>query len=207
MDEVERLVARVTGALSERAAGLPYPAFEDFAEGAAGGAAGGAAVSAPWGGVAGAVFAGLREALGGGAAAVLGARNEELMGMLARGREGVAPVMAPFTPDHIVYCKARFLYLDEGDVRGGASAVAARAEAFRAEAGYAPRVALAQGLGAFLCGAARREAEDARALFLDALAIAAYARFFGGPSHMPEDLVAFIENWEVESYRARMSRG
>ena len=37
--------------------------------------------------------------------------------------------------------------------------------------------------------------------FEDACKIAVYARSFGGPKHMSEDLVEFILNWEAESYR------
>jgi rhamnose utilization protein RhaD (predicted bifunctional aldolase and dehydrogenase) len=62
-----------------------------------------------------------------------------------------------------------------------------------------------QGVGVFCVGPHQKAADLAYALFLDAVKIAAYSEAFGGPSFMPQDKIDFINNWEVERYRSRVS--
>lgn len=120
----------------------------------------------------------------------------------AASREAFEGIVGSFTPDHIVYCKAEPLFLDEGlDVGGIADAF----RAFVEEKGYMPKIVFAQGLGMFACGKNRKEAETAATVFADAMKIAEYSRAFGGPKPMTREKIDFIVNWEVESYRAKVS--
>ncbi|MDR0929952.1 MAG: SDR family NAD(P)-dependent oxidoreductase, partial [Oscillospiraceae bacterium] len=108
-------------------------------------------------------------------------------------------VEAPFTPDHIVYCRHRPLILTaDTDARAAFAA-------YKAEWGFAPKIVAVQGLGFFALGQRRKEAETARALFLDALRIARYAASFGGANPLPDDFTRFILNWEIESYRQKVA--
>lgn len=50
-----------------------------------------------------------------------------------------------------------------------------------------------------------KEAETAREVFVDAVKIAYFAKAFGGVKPMTPDLIDFIVNWEVESYRSKVS--
>ena len=79
--------------------------------------------------------------------------------------------------------------------------------AFVAENGYKPKVAFAKGLGMFTCGNTLQEAVTAQEVMLDAVKVVAYAESFGGVSVMPDFLIDFIVNWEVESYRSKVSLG
>jgi NAD(P)-dependent dehydrogenase (short-subunit alcohol dehydrogenase family) len=120
--------------------------------------------------------------------------------------ESVAPLMRPLTPDHIVYCRARFLFVrSEADASAQRDALKSAFGDYVAEYGYAPKVVLVQGLGAFVCGSTKKEADTVGALFLDAIAVAIYTRSFGGYLHLTEELESFIVNWEVESYRQKVS--
>lgn len=111
------------------------------------------------------------------------------------------PTVGCFTPDHIVYCKAAPLILHEG------ADVAACFRDYCAANGHAPRIAWAEGVGAFAMGDSEKNAQTALAVFRDGVKISVYARSFGGVSAMPQWLVDFIVNWEVESYRAKVSSG
>lgn len=111
------------------------------------------------------------------------------------------PTVGCFTPDHIVYCKAAPLILSDGDDVEGKFA------AYVAANGYAPRIAYYYGLGVFAMGDSRKNAETALSVFHDGVKISVYAKSFGGLSTMPQWLVHFIVNWEVESYRAKVSQG
>ncbi len=111
------------------------------------------------------------------------------------------PATKSLSPDHIVYAKAKQLAVSaEDDLQ-------ARFAAFTAENGYKPKIVFVADLGMFACGASQKEADTALAVMLDAIKVVAYAKNFGGVSPMPAFLIDFIVNWEVESYRAKVSSG
>lgn len=114
------------------------------------------------------------------------------------------PASKSATPDHIVYTKAKVLGL-EGDVTD--DGVKAAFDAFVQKNGYKPKIIIVSGLGMFACGRTYSEAMTAKEVFFDALAVMAYAESFGGFSPMSDELIDFIVNWEVESYRAKVSQG
>ena len=112
------------------------------------------------------------------------------------------PATESLSPDHIVYAKAKQLSLPaDVDAVGIESAFAA----FTAPNGYQPKIVFVQGLGMFSCGLSAQEAATAQSVMLDAIKVVAYAESFGGVSPMPAFLIDFIVNWEVESYRAKIS--
>ena len=116
---------------------------------------------------------------------------------LSASAETMKPLLSPFTPDHIVYCKASPLYLTSDDNIAEAFA------AFEEKNGYTPKIAVIKDLGFFAMGLTRKEAEIARVVFLDAIKIASYSKYFGGALTLPDDFVSFILGWEVESYRQK----
>ena len=111
------------------------------------------------------------------------------------------PATKSLSPDHIVYAKAKQLSLE------GTEDVDAAFAAFAAENGYKPKIVFVKGLGMFACGMSENEAATASVVMLDAIKVVAYTKSFGGVSPMPEFLIDFIVNWEVESYRSKVSLG
>ncbi len=112
------------------------------------------------------------------------------------------PTTKSLSPDHIVYAKAKQLILPENVEQ---DEIKVLFDAFVAENGYKPKVVFAKGLGMFTCGLTVQEAVTAREVMLDAVKVVAYAEAFGGVSVMPDFLIDFIVNWEVESYRSKVS--
>ena len=112
------------------------------------------------------------------------------------------PATKSLSPDHIVYAKAKQLTIP-ADADG--DRVKDLFDAFTAENGYKPKIAFVEGLGMFSCGATMKEAVTAQTVMLDAIKVVAYAESFGGVSPMPQFLIDFIVNWEVESYRSKVS--
>ncbi len=106
------------------------------------------------------------------------------------------------TPDHIVYTKAKMLCL-ANDVSG--EQLAESFAEFVKTNGYKPKIVIVKGLGMFACGLTYNEAVTAREVFFDGLKVMKYAQSFGGFSPMRDELIDFIVNWEVESYRAKVS--
>lgn len=114
-------------------------------------------------------------------------------------RESMAPLMASFTPDHIVYCKHAPLFLERDEDLDTVFATYVRAN------GFAPKIVAVRGLGFFALGRTKKEVETARVLFLDAMKVAVYAEAFGGYQHLPDDFTRFILDWEIESYRQKVA--
>ena len=134
----------------------------------------------------------------GSAASAVFASPKELLAF-AQDESSMAPLLKPFTPDHIVYCKAVPLYLQNTDN------LAAQFSAFEKTHGYMPKVVVICGLGFFALGNTIKEAENARTVFIDALKIAAYTKYFGGALTLPDDFTNFILGWEVENYRSAVA--
>jgi rhamnose utilization protein RhaD (predicted bifunctional aldolase and dehydrogenase) len=133
-------------------------------------------------------------------------RNGELGRFLA-GKEAFAPVSSAFTPDHIVYAGSDPLFLESGAAENteNAGALAEALEKHREKTGRLPKVVAVRGLGIFGLGSSEKAAANAVELFNDAAKVAVYAESFGGPLFMPPEQIAFINNWEVERYRSKVS--
>ena len=103
----------------------------------------------------------------------------------------------PVTPDHIVYAKS-FPFVD--------ALTKERADAFVQRRGYAPRVVAAD-QAVFGIGETDPQARAALALAEDGALIRQLSQAFGGVEYLDDAAREFIENWEVETYRARISLG
>ena len=105
----------------------------------------------------------------------------------------------PLSPDHLVYAKAFGLISDAPD----AEAVAE----FRKQRNYAPRMVEIPGKAVFCAGKNRVAAATVLQLALNGAQIEKIAAAFGGVHYLNDAQREFIENWEVESYRAKVAAG
>lgn len=99
----------------------------------------------------------------------------------------------PITPDHLVYSKA-FPF--------SAPLTAEALATYKAERGYAPKVVVA-GDRVYGLGNSQKNADLALELAQDGALVMKLAAAFGGINYMTDRQREFIENWEVESYRAK----
>jgi rhamnose utilization protein RhaD (predicted bifunctional aldolase and dehydrogenase) len=130
-------------------------------------------------------------------------RNAEIA-RLVKDRRSFAPVSSAFTPDHIVYAGSDPHFIENPENPG---ALAGDWEKHREKTGRLPKIAACQGLGIFGLGNSEKNAETAVELFIDTVKVAVYAESFGGGRFMDDDQIGFINNWEVERYRAQQSGG
>ena len=121
----------------------------------------------------------------------------------AKSAERFADLVESFTPDHIVYCKAHPLFVEEATEDALKDAFAA----YVAKYAYKPKVVFIKDVGMFAVSDTVKSVETVTAVWLDALKIAVYAESFGGVLPMTPELIDFIVNWEVESYRSKVSAG
>lgn len=118
--------------------------------------------------------------------------------------ENPEPVLLPFTPDIIVYCKSEYVVLDSEDLVKEAEE---KIEAYVARRGHTPKVLLVKGIGLVAVGDHAKNAGIITEVFLDAMKVAFYAGSFGGEHPMEPAWIDFIDNWEVENYRRKVASG
>lgn len=135
-----------------------------------------------------------------GAAAVVFTCNKTVLDFAASA-EAFEILKQPLSPDHIVYCKAEPVFVEDFSPKG----IKAAFDEVVARRGFKPKVVFAKGIGMFTVGASMKEAKTAAEVWTDCMTITTYAQNFGGVRHMAPAMVDFIVNWEVESYRAKVS--
>jgi rhamnose utilization protein RhaD (predicted bifunctional aldolase and dehydrogenase) len=127
-------------------------------------------------------------------------RNPEIAGFI-QDEKSFYPLSSAFTPDHIVYAGSEPLYIE---IKKGALPQEAWNKRMD-KTGLIPKTVVFQGLGVFGLGNSEKAAQTATELFIDALKVAVYSESFGGPLFMGEEQIRFINNWEVERYRSKVS--
>lgn len=107
-----------------------------------------------------------------------------------------------FTPDGIVYCKAKYPFVDELS----SEKIIATANAFNTKHGFPPKVIAIKGAGLLIIEDSEKSVNTVLEVYTDMLKIAFYAKSFGGSKAMTEEQIAFIDNWEVENYRRKIAK-
>jgi NAD(P)-dependent dehydrogenase (short-subunit alcohol dehydrogenase family)/rhamnose utilization protein RhaD (predicted bifunctional aldolase and dehydrogenase) len=139
---------------------------------------------------------------------VLRVRYNTLVQKYIESQESFFKISLPFTPDIIVYCKAKYLYVGTtGTAESVISRFRSQLERFRNEFGYSPRVILIRGIGLVACEENSQSAETVLDVYEDLMKISFYTEYFGGPRFMNCYQIDFIDTWEVENYRRKISRG
>ena len=117
-------------------------------------------------------------------------------------------MIGPMIPDQIVYCKSLPLWFSPGDEETPEALVARLAqeiEAHEKDTGYPAKVVLVEGVGLFGVADTPKDARTVCDVFIDAIMVMSGARQLGGilPMTIPDR--EFIEDWEVEHYRKKVS--
>ncbi len=122
---------------------------------------------------------------------------KEIIGNEAAAEVASAPFAiadGPISPDHSVYSKS-FPYMGPLTRYGF--------EKFKAKHGYFPRVIVTK-VGVFGIGPTPKVAQLALEFAMDGALLQQLAQAFGGIKFLSDAAREFIENWEVESYRAKL---
>lgn len=114
--------------------------------------------------------------------------------------ERFADVSIPFTPDNIVYCKSNYLFLNRS------KDLNQKVDAFIKSHGYAPKIIALKGKGILAVEESIKSAQIVMDVFKDMMMVSYLSGYFGGPSPMTRQQIDFIDNWEVENYRRKMSK-
>src|SRR5574344_43085 len=131
--------------------------------------------------------------------------NDALISSFIKSREDAEAVLSPFTPDGIVYCKSEYIYLNPEISDNLVKEAEKKIEAYVAKRGHTPKVLLINHIGLVAVGDSAKNAQIITDVFYDALKVAFYAGSFGGAHPMTKRQISFIDNWEVENYRRKVS--
>ena len=135
-------------------------------------------------------------------------RNNTLIAEFCKDEQSFNKVSAPFSPDIIVYCKARPIFVEKTDNADEAiSEFQNKLEQYRKTYGYDPKIVLLKDIGLVAVDDNYRSATIALDVFEDLMKISHYSNNFGGQHFMNDSEIAFIDNWEVENYRRAVSKG
>jgi NAD(P)-dependent dehydrogenase (short-subunit alcohol dehydrogenase family)/rhamnose utilization protein RhaD (predicted bifunctional aldolase and dehydrogenase) len=117
-------------------------------------------------------------------------------------------VSLPFTPDNIVYCKARPLYVEStGEPSEIIGEFEKKLKKYQSDYGSSPKIILINQIGLIAADESIKMTDILLDVFEDLMKISYLSQSFGGPNFLSADQIAFIENWESENYRHNMSRG
>ncbi|MDR0689234.1 MAG: class II aldolase/adducin family protein [Spirochaetaceae bacterium] len=141
-----------------------------------------------------------------GAGTAVFERNREIAA-LVEDAAAFYPVSSAYTPDHIVYSGSAPLFIDTGNTpeKDLAEPIGDAWKTHLKKTGRPPKIVALRGVGVFGVGPSEKAARLALELFTDAAKVAVYSQAFGGPRFMAADKIDFINNWEVEHYRSKVS--
>jgi len=135
-------------------------------------------------------------------------RNNSLIQHFCNSPESFAKASLPFTPDIIVYCKSRYLYIqDSSSPESIINEAVKKVSDFRNQYGYLPHIIMIKNYGLVAVGDNAMAAETSMDVYEDLLQISYWSESFGGPHFMEDNEINFIENWEVENYRRKIAQG
>lgn len=116
--------------------------------------------------------------------------------------ESFAKVYITFTPDHMVYCGSKSLFVE---CDPDAESILTALDAYKGT--ELPKIVGIKGVGVFALGDTVKTARTTASLYDNAAQLAVYASNFGGGKSLPEELIRAISNWEVERYRKGVASG
>lgn len=133
-------------------------------------------------------------------------RNNTLVQHFTENSRNFDKVSLPLTPDQIVYCKARAIYLEHSDPETIIEECMHKVEAYHTRFGYMPKMAGLKGYGIIAFEDNLKSANTMLDVFEDWMQISYLTENFGGRHFMTERDIDFIDNWEVENYRRQVAK-
>ena len=117
-------------------------------------------------------------------------------------------IARPFNPDQMVYCMSEYLFIENSSspetiIKEAKQKIAE----FKSRKGAVPKVIFIQNEGVIVAEGSPVSVEYLKDIVNDFCEIGVLSENFGGPHPLTAEQAAFIENWEVENYRKKVSLG
>jgi NAD(P)-dependent dehydrogenase (short-subunit alcohol dehydrogenase family)/rhamnose utilization protein RhaD (predicted bifunctional aldolase and dehydrogenase) len=134
--------------------------------------------------------------------------NSPSIAALITDRDAFSKITRPFTPDQMVYCLSEYLFIENtSTAEAMLEEIQSGIAAFREKKGVNPKVIFMRNEGAIVVEDSPVSLDYLESLVNDFTRIALLSENFGGPHPMTAEQIAFIESWEVENYRKKVSLG
>jgi rhamnose utilization protein RhaD (predicted bifunctional aldolase and dehydrogenase)/NAD(P)-dependent dehydrogenase (short-subunit alcohol dehydrogenase family) len=134
-------------------------------------------------------------------------RHNTLISKYYSGQKEFFKISLPLTPDIIVYCKTRFLFIEQSSTADKIlDSFRNQLPHFKDEYGYLPKVVVIRDMGVFVIDDSYSSAETVLDVYEDLIKISHYAQQCGGIKFLTPEQVAFIDQWEVENYRRQVAK-
>jgi rhamnose utilization protein RhaD (predicted bifunctional aldolase and dehydrogenase)/NAD(P)-dependent dehydrogenase (short-subunit alcohol dehydrogenase family) len=153
------------------------------------------------------VLPGLRMLLSEDKLKIVRFRNNTLISRYSVNQQEFHKISLPLTPDIIVYCKTRYIYIDQSSTPERIlESIKTQLPRFKSEFGYTPKVIVIKDMGIFSVDETCSAAESVLDVYEDLIRISHYAQQCGGVKFLTPEQVAFIDQWEVENYRRKIAK-
>lgn len=148
----------------------------------------------------------LRMLLSGDKTGIIRFRNNSLIAKFYHNQQEYHKISLPLTPDTIVYCKTRYIYIEQSSTADKiVDSFRYQLPHFISEYGYTPKIIVIKDMGIFAAGESYSAAETALDVYEDLIKVSYYATLCGGIKFLGPEQVDFIDKWEVEQYRRKVS--
>ena len=133
-------------------------------------------------------------------------RHNTLISKFYQNQQEFHKISLPLTPDIIVYCKTRYLYIEQSSSSEKIlDSLRYQLPHFISEYGYLPKIVVIRDMGVFAISDTYSNAETCLDVYEDLIKISYYASQCGGIKFLIPEQVAFIDQWEVENYRRKVA--
>lgn len=140
-----------------------------------------------------------------GSPKVIRCRHNTLIAGSYSGQQEFHRISMPLTPDIIVYCKTRYLFIEQSSTPEKiVESIKQQLPRFKEEYGYSPKVVVIKNAGVLAIDESAASAETVLDVFEDFIKVCHLSSGEGGTKYMTPDQVAFIDQWEVENYRRKV---
>ena len=117
-------------------------------------------------------------------------------------------IAKPFNPDQMVYCMSEYLFIENSNSSETIIEEAkTRITDFKNRKGAVPKVIFIQNEGVIVAEDSPVSVDYLKDIVNDFCEIGVLSENFGGPHPLTAEQATFIENWEVENYRKKVSLG
>lgn len=125
--------------------------------------------------------------------------NSKLIQYFCSDLAAYTKISKPFTPDGIVYCKSKYLFIEDENK------VDSAINDFESNNGYLPKIIIILQKGLIALDDSEKKAQTVLHTFEDTMKISYLSENFGGQNFMTDKQIQFIDTWEVENYRRMMN--
>jgi len=129
-------------------------------------------------------------------------------GFITGKKSFVKGIEKPFNPDQMVYCMSEYLFIENsGSVETIIEEAKQKIADFKTRKGAVPKVIFIENEGVIVAEDSPVSVVYLKDIVNDFCQISKLSENFGGPHPLTAEQAAFIENWEVENYRKKVSLG